>query len=177
MVALLATGLMIGVIMVATPAGATMNWDNIWNNHLKPKADARYVKKSAIKTIQGNYAAGLQAANTDDDGWDSISFGFELAAAPQEHFIEAGGAAPPQWPGSAVTPQAAPGHFNRGSVVIFSGTTGWTDEASKWGAGLWLIPAAAGNAYSYGTWAVTAPLGTTPSRVQNGAQVGATAGS
>lgn len=185
MVALLATGLMIGVIMVATPAGATMNWDNIWNNHLKPKADARYVKKSAIKTIQGNYAAGLQAANTDDDGWDSISFGFELAAAPQEHFIPAGGAAPPQCPGSAVNPQAAPGHlcvyesvdFNRGSVVIFSGTTGWTDEASKWGAGLWLIPAAAGNAYSYGTWAVTAPLGTTPSRVQNGAQVGATAGS
>jgi hypothetical protein len=185
MVALLATGLMIGVILVATPAGATMNWDNIWNNHLKPKADARYVKKSAIKTIQGNYAAGLQAANTNDDGWDSISFGFELASAPQEHFIAAGGAATPQCPGSAVNPQAAPGHLcvyesvssNRGSVVIFTGTTGAVNQASKWGAGVWLIPAAAGNAYSYGTWAVTAPLGTTPSRVSNGAQVGATAGS
>ena len=185
MVALLATGLMIGVILVATPAGATMNWDNIWNNHLKPKADARYVKKSAIKTIQGNYAAGLQAANTNDDGWDSISFGFELDSAPQEHFIPAGGAATPQCPGSAVNPQAAPGHlcvyesvsFNRGSVVIFTGTTGAVNQASKWGAGVWLIPAAAGNAYSYGTWAVTAPLGTTPSRVSNGAQVGATAGS
>ncbi|HXV33515.1 MAG TPA: hypothetical protein VD769_05860 [Gaiellaceae bacterium] len=183
LVAVLAAGMILGVVMVATPAGASLNWNNIWNNHLKPKADARYVKKSAIKTIQGNYAAGLQAGNTADDGWDSISFGFELASAPQEHFLAAGSASTAQCPGSATNPQAAPGHLcvyesvsqNRGSVVIFTGTTGAVNQASKWGAGVWLIPAAVGNAFSYGTWAVTAPAGTTPSRVAP-ATTGATAG-
>jgi len=173
LVALIAAALAIGVVMVATPASAITNWDNVWNNHIKPKADQRYVKKSAIKTIQGNYAAGLQAANTNDDGWDSISFGFELASAPEGHFLPAGAASTAQCPGTAVNPKAAPGHLcvyesvsqNRGSVVLFTGTTGAVNQASKWGAGVWLIPAAAGNAFSYGTWAVTAPNGTSPSRV------------
>jgi hypothetical protein len=173
LVALIAAALAIGVVMVATPASAITNWDNVWNNHIKPKADQRYVKKSAIKTIQGNYAAGLQAANTNDDGWDSISFGFELASAPEEHFLPAGAASTAQCPGTAVNPLAAPGHLcvyesvsqNRGQVVLFTGTTGAVNQASKWGAGVWLIPAAAGNAFSYGTWAVTAPNGTSPSRV------------
>jgi hypothetical protein len=173
LVAVLAAGMILGVVMVATPAGATLNWNNIWNNHLKPKADARYVKKSAIKTIQGNYAAGLQAASTNDDGWDSISFGFELASAPTPNFRQAGSAPTPSCPGSATNPKAAPGNLcvyesissNRGAVQIFTGTTGSYPAASKWGAGVWLIPAAAGNAYSYGTWAVTAPAGTSPKRV------------
>ena len=111
LVALIAAALAIGVVMVATPASAITNWTNVWNNHIKPKADQRYVKKSAIKTIQGNYAAGLQAANTNDDGWDSISFGFELASAPQEHFLPAGAASTAQCPGTAVNPLAAPGHL------------------------------------------------------------------
>lgn len=173
LVVLVAAALAIGVVMVATPASAITNWTNVWNNHIKPKADQRYVKKSAIKTIQGNYAAGLQAGNIGDDGWDSISFGFELSSAPEEHFLTAGSASTAQCPGTAVNPLAAPGHLcvyesqsqNRGSVVLFTGTTGFTNQASKWGAGVWLIPAAAGNAYSYGTWAVTAANGTSPSRV------------
>ena len=111
MVALLAAGMMIGVILVATPAGANMNWDSIWNNHLKPKADARYVKKSAIKTIQGEYALGLQAADIGDDGWDNITFGFELASAPTEHFIAEGAVAPPECPGTVADPKAKPGHL------------------------------------------------------------------
>ena len=184
LVTLVAAGMVVAIVMVATPAGASINWNNIWNNHLKPKADARYVKKSAIKTIQGNYAAGLQAANTNDDGWDSISFGFQLAAAPTPNFRPAGSAPNANCPGSAANPLAAPGHLcvyesqssNRGSVVLFTGTTGATNQASKWGAGVWLIPAAAGNAYSYGTWAVTAPNGTSPSRIAPGASTGAAAG-
>jgi hypothetical protein len=184
LVAVLAAGMILGIVMVATPAGASMNWNNIWNNHLKPKADARYVKKSAIKTIQGNYAAGLQAESTADDGWDSISFGFKLASAPTPNFRPAGSAPTANCPGSAVNPKAAPGHLcvyesvsqNRDSVVIFTGTTGAYPATSKWGAGVWLIPAAVGNAFSYGTWAVTAPAGTTPSRVAPGASTGATAG-
>jgi len=181
---LVVAALTVVVVLAATPAGAVTNWTSIWNNHLKPKADARYVKKSAIKTIQGNYAAGLQAESTGDDGWDSISFGFALASAPQEHFLAAGSAPTAQCPGSAADPKAAPGHLcvyesvssNRGNVVIFTGTNGAVNQASRWGAGVWVIPAAVGNAFSYGTWAVTAPNGTSPSRVAPDAPVGQVAG-
>jgi hypothetical protein len=44
----LAAVLVLGVVTVATPAGATMNWTNIWNTHLKPKADKRYVNESEL---------------------------------------------------------------------------------------------------------------------------------
>ena len=80
----------------------------------------------------------------------------------------AGGARPPV--------RVRVGQQNRGSVVLFTGTTGAVNQASKWGAGVWLIPAAAGNAFSYGTWAVTAPNGTSPSRVAPDATGGPVAG-
>jgi hypothetical protein len=60
-------------------------------------------------------------------------------------------------------PKAAPGHLcvyeggalNRSDVVIFSAGHVQSFRADEFGAGLLLIPAAAGNAWSYGTWAVT----------------------
>jgi hypothetical protein len=171
--------MMVGVVMVGTPAGAHVaDWAHNWNKHIRPKADKRYVKKSAVKTLQGTYALGLVAASTGDDGWDSISFGFQLATAPQEHFIQSGTPAPAACPGSAAHPLAAAGHLcvyessslNRAAVTIFANTA--TDMATRWGAGLWLQPAFAGNAYSYGTWAVTAPAGTGPARVAPSAPVG-----
>ena len=142
LVVLVAAALAIGVVMVATPASAITNWTNVWNNHIKPKADQRYVKKSAIKTIQGNYAAGLQAGNIGDDGWDSISFGFELSSAPEEHFLTAGSASTAQCPGTAVNPLAAPGHLcvyesvsSRTAAASCSsrGTTGFDEPGEQVG--------------------------------------------
>jgi hypothetical protein len=185
LIALLAAGIAIGIVIVGTPAGAHVaSWTHNWNTHIKPRADARYVKKSAVRTIQGNYAVGLVAANTNDDGWDSISFGFQLASPPEEHFIQSGTAPPAQCPGTVANPRAAPGHLcvyeetslNRSAVTLFTGTTGTTNQASRWGAGVWLQPAAAGNSFSYGTWAVTAPAGTSPARVAPGASSGQVAG-
>jgi hypothetical protein len=176
-VALLAAGLAIGVTMTATPAmshvGGTVS--HLWNTHIKPKADARYVKKSAIKTIQGNYAGGAVAASANDDAWENISWGFDLGTAPQEHYIPDGGVPPAECPGTAENPQAAPGHLcvfesfsvNLASVTIFTGTTGGTGQASRWGAGLWIQSTAAGNFFSYGTWAVTAGAGVTPARADS----------
>jgi hypothetical protein len=48
-VALLAAGIAIGVVMVATPAGAHVGGsvNHLWN-HLKPKADARYVNETEL---------------------------------------------------------------------------------------------------------------------------------
>lgn len=174
LVALLAAGIAIGVVMMGTPAGAHVaSWTHNWNAHIKPKADKRYVKKTAIKTIQGNYAVG---GNTSNDAWSEIDFGFQLASAPEEHFIPEATAPPAGCPGSATNPQAGPGHLcvyeanslNRDTLRIFTGTTGGLDQASRWGAGLWLRPTAAGDYFSYGTWAVTAPSGTTPARTAPG---------
>lgn len=48
-VALLAAGVAIGVVIVGTPAGAHVGGsvNHVWN-HLKPKADARYVNESEL---------------------------------------------------------------------------------------------------------------------------------
>ena len=48
-VALLAAGIAIGFVMVATPAGAHVGGsvNHLWN-HLKPKADARYVNETEL---------------------------------------------------------------------------------------------------------------------------------
>jgi hypothetical protein len=48
-VALLAAGMAIGIVMVATPAGAHVGGtvNHLWN-HLKPKADKRYVNEKEL---------------------------------------------------------------------------------------------------------------------------------
>ncbi len=49
LVALLAAGMALGVVMVGTPAGAHVGGsvNHLWN-HLKPKADKRYVNESEL---------------------------------------------------------------------------------------------------------------------------------
>jgi hypothetical protein len=179
--AVLAVGMVMGTVLMATPAASHIgSVTHLWNNHIKPKADARYVKKSAIRTIQGNWALGLQAATTDDDGWDNISFGFRLSAAPAVHFIAAGTTAPSECPGTVADPKANPGNLcvyeqdflNRGSVTIFRAGPPAVDAADRSGAGLWLQPQAAGNSWSYGTWAVTAGSGVTVSRAPTAVRPG-----
>jgi hypothetical protein len=46
LVALLAIGMAIGVVMVGTPAGAHVSgWAHNWKKHVKPKADKRYQQR------------------------------------------------------------------------------------------------------------------------------------
>ena len=73
--------LVLGVVMVATPAGATMNWTNIWNTHLKPKADKRYVNESELlwAVIDGNTGNldrgnGVTYTNKSDTGDYQVRF-------------------------------------------------------------------------------------------------------
>jgi hypothetical protein len=64
-VALLAAGIAIGVVMVATPAGAHVSsWAHNWNKHIKPKADQRYQR---IPTEPQHYSIP-GAALVPDDG-------------------------------------------------------------------------------------------------------------
>jgi hypothetical protein len=48
LVALLAAGIMIGIVLAATPAGAHIGTvSHLWNHHIKPLADKRYVNELA----------------------------------------------------------------------------------------------------------------------------------
>jgi hypothetical protein len=71
LVALLATGMVIGVAMVGTPAGAHVGGtvNHLWN-HLMPKADARYVNESellwaVVDGSTGTLARGNRVASTN----------------------------------------------------------------------------------------------------------------
>ena len=81
MVALLATAMIAGIVLVATPAGASLNWNNIWNNHLKPKADQRYVNESellwaVVDGSNGNLdrGNGVTFTNKSDTGDYQVRF-------------------------------------------------------------------------------------------------------
>jgi hypothetical protein len=77
----LAAVLVLGVVTVATPAGATINWTNIWNTHLKPKADKRYVNESellwaVVDGTTGNLdrGNGVTFTNKSDTGDYQVRF-------------------------------------------------------------------------------------------------------
>lgn len=81
LVVAVAAVLVLGVVMVASPAGATMNWTNIWNTHLKPKADKRYVNESellwaVIDGTTGNLdrGNGVTFTNKSDTGDYQVRF-------------------------------------------------------------------------------------------------------
>ena len=81
LVVALAAVLTLGVVMVASPAGASINWSNIWNNHLKPKADKRYVNESELlwAVIDGNTGNldrgnGVTFTNKSDTGDYQVRF-------------------------------------------------------------------------------------------------------
>ena len=63
-VALLATGIMIGVVMAGTPAGAHVSgWAHNWSKHIRPKADKRYQR---IPTTAQHYTIAGSALVAND---------------------------------------------------------------------------------------------------------------
>jgi hypothetical protein len=64
LVALLAAGMAVGVVMVGTPAGAHIgSVTHLWNKHIKPKADKRYQR---IPTSTQHYAIAGSALVPND---------------------------------------------------------------------------------------------------------------
>jgi hypothetical protein len=60
-IALVATGLALGVVLVGTPAGAHVTgWAHNWNKHIKPK-----VNKQSVRVARANGGSG--ALNTGSD--------------------------------------------------------------------------------------------------------------
>jgi hypothetical protein len=116
--------------------------------------------------VRGGYAVFGTATASGALAGDQISFGFELSAAPTAHFIASGATPPAACPGTAALPQASPGN-----LCIYEGTDanvaarGFQDPVTlatgatvrPWGAEVGAVSAAAGNFYTAGSWAVTAP--------------------
>jgi len=98
---------------------------------------------------------------------DGVSYSLPLASTPTVHLIEKGHAPPAQCPGTLSSPAAlagnlcvyegASGGVNRFAAGIFN-TEDETATPDRFGFGLFILQSPAGsNAWSSGTWAVTAP--------------------
>jgi hypothetical protein len=117
------------------------------------------------KTIRGNWIAGGMASAGGDYFYESIPFGYALAAAPTAH-LQAPAAPPtPQCPGSLNAPSAASGHLCFYTYATSNVSTRYAcnplnnlcgaSQANPYGTTLLMISSAAGLAFSWGTWAVT----------------------
>ncbi len=171
LVALLATGMILGIVMVGTSAGAHVGGsvNHLWN-HLKPKADKRYLPAQNLpggKTMRGTYMLGDTAGGAGEFTLDGYTFLQQLTSAPTPHYIPQGGVAPSACPGTVLLPKARPGHLcvfeaSKNSATGFSisnPTNNSGGDASRWGFYLQIQSTAAGLYWSNGTWAVTAPTG------------------
>ena len=116
-------------------------------------------------TIRGTYAASTDVSTTGK-GYDSISFGFQLASAPTAHYIPRATTPPTGCPGTSSDPQASPGHVciyevgGSGQRSVFNPASvangGQFTTASRWGTGV-IVTTGGGHVDVYGVWAVTAP--------------------
>lgn len=121
------------------------------------------------QTLKGSYFAGDANASAASEFFStSVSFTPALtvsASASAANFIPAGGAATANCPGSAANPLAAAGQFcvyertavNRTLSCLYKSSTWACGSTDTFGGGIAFFSAAAGTAYSAGTWAVTAP--------------------
>lgn len=126
--------------------------------YTKAETDAKYQTKTQL--IRGSYMTGGTTTAAGEFLQESISYGVTLSAAPTVHFIAMGAAVPAGCSGTAAAPDALPGHLcvfesanlNHGAVGIYQITGG--AGSSTMGAILTGSNAAAGQAYSAGSWAV-----------------------
>ena len=165
-IALLATGLALGIVVAGTPATAHVGgWVHNWNNHIKPQADARYMpggKLPAGKTVRGAYNMGGTGAAGFALATAELSFGDRVFYnAPQTHFVPAGDTPPAECPGTSANPKAKPGHLcvyervNLNAGLRNTNGPGGDGTAYPFGAALFIRSAGAGSFYSIGTWAAT----------------------
>jgi hypothetical protein len=181
LVALLAAGMAVGVVMVGTPAGAHIgSVTHLWNQHIKPKTDARYYKKStannrflpggnlpAGSTIRGSFIVFNANAVGGDLTTTNVMFGWRLASAPTAHYLAPGAPPTANCPGSVLSPQARAGHLcfygrleiNVASVTLYDPTTNEFGAlaGNRFGSVIAAVSTAAGIVEIDGSWAVRAP--------------------
>jgi hypothetical protein len=99
----------------------------------------------------------IPAASERAAAGSGTTFGFRFAAEPVAHLIQMGDPAPAECPGTAVLPEADPGHLciYEDSVTNTQGIMPNSVEVT--GATIFILSDAAGSFFSFGTWAATAP--------------------
>jgi len=162
LVALLAAGIAIGVVMVATPAGAHVaGWAHNWNQHIKPKADKRYLPGPNLQkgTVRGMYLVGGTSSGAEIFLGD-IAYGWTMPSALTEHYIQAGSPNPAGCTGTVAFPKAAPGHLCVYEQAALNATTRNVQALAggRYGTRLFVNSAGAGQTEIRGSWAARAPL-------------------
>ena len=113
-------------------------------------------------TIRGKYEIDGTATAAEElfDG-DSMSFGYTLPSTPETKFVPFDATPPSECPGSQILPQAEPGFLcvyeAQNSNISTADIYPIVYDPTRFGANIYAKSAAAGEAYSYGSWAVTAP--------------------
>jgi hypothetical protein len=174
-----ALGVIIGVMLLAPPAGAHFQASirHIWH-HIRPKADQRYLRYNATlppgKTLTGSWSASVWAHANLDVAEGSISFAMPLASAPTAIVVPNDNSVPMPagCSGTLAHPHASPGKlcifvgwtFNTATAGHLDGTYSPDSPVSAPGAGphgtVVVVRAAnTGNVEAAGTYAVTAPTG------------------
>jgi hypothetical protein len=121
-------------------------------------------------TLRGNYEIDgdadedVSTLGTHSVASNAISFGFALTATPVVHTIDVNETPPPECPGTASAPEAAPGHlciyesFEENERDPAGNFYPNTLNTTRYGTGLYTQSQSAGRFFvSRGTWAVTAP--------------------
>jgi hypothetical protein len=157
----LALGAVIGVMLVAQPAGAHFlpSITHIWH-HIKPKADARYLPGGNLPaghTIRGVFLVGGLASGGSQVFFDDISYGWTLRTAATEHYIKVGDTPPAACPGSVNTPKAKPGHLCVYEAFNSNASARDTQAIAtgRYGTRLFVFSTGAGSTEIRGTWAAT----------------------
>jgi hypothetical protein len=74
----LVAGALMGMVMIGTPAGAHVGGtvSHLWNQHIKPKTDARYARKNA----EAWHLVGAAGEPAFMNSWTNYGGGFSSAA-------------------------------------------------------------------------------------------------
>lgn len=113
-------------------------------------------------TIRGKYEIDGTATAAEElfDG-DSMSFGYTLSSTPETKFVPFDATPPSECPGTQILPQAEPGFLcvyeAQNSNISTADIYPIIYDPTRFGANIYAKSDAAGEAYSYGSWAVTAP--------------------
>ena len=161
-VGLLAVGVTIGTVLMATPAaGHIGSVSHLWNHHIKPKADARYdrptVKK--LETIRGTVGDQFISPGAGEWGFSAslpraARVGLDDAHVTIDGVDEASG----ECPGTSTNPTAKPGYVCIYPYSVFNMTPNagyvWgSGDGTKWGFTASIEADGSGESYWIANWA------------------------
>ena len=167
LVALLAAGIAIGVVLAATPAtahvGGTVN--HLWG-HLRPKADARYDRPTVEpgETIRGTIGGQVETESTGEWGFNASLPRVAPVALDDAHVVvngvdETGSVCT----GTSANPTASPGYIciypysTAGFTPSVSAGGIWGVGTNNWGFQVSLNATSIGEVYWFANWAYRAP--------------------